>query len=109
MSDDQEGDPVMVTVYGTANCFQCTATQRRLQQRGIEAQVLDVRQDAAADREARRLAEQIGARQLPVVAADGRVWSGYRPDQIDAVARERQEREMDMSRTMDRDREAVRA
>lgn len=67
-----------VTVYSKPACVQCTATYRALNKRGIQFEIIDISQDAEALAHVRSLGHQ----QAPVVEADGRHWSGFRPDQI---------------------------
>lgn len=88
-----------VTVYGRSGCPQCEETVARMRRRGIRPRVLDVGEEEAG-RQARRLADTLGSRRLPVVAAGGSVWSGYRPDRIDEAAG-RQRREVEAGRGPD--------
>lgn len=71
-----------ITVYSKPACVQCTATYRALENRGIEYNVIDVSQDP----EALELVQSLGYLQAPVVVAGDTHWSGYRPDQIKALA-----------------------
>ena len=98
-----------VVLYGRANCVQCTATGRKLKAMEVPYTYKDVG-DPEAGREAERVADRLGARQLPLVVAGDREWAGYRPDLIErlrppkvgAVSRSRapaptRERAMEMS------------
>jgi glutaredoxin-like protein NrdH len=72
-----------VTVYSKPSCVQCTATYRALDKAGLQYEVVDITEDAAA-RE--YVMDDLGHLQAPVVVAGGDHWSGYRPDQIKALA-----------------------
>ncbi|WP_139738214.1 glutaredoxin family protein [Actinomyces wuliandei] len=74
------------TVYTRPGCPQCDATTTRMDRQGITYTLRDVRDQQAAA-EARRVAQHTGTSQLPLVTAQGRAWSGYRPDHIDALTR----------------------
>lgn len=71
-----------VTVYSKPACVQCDATYRALDRKGVEYTVVDITQDA----EALEMVRGLGYLQAPVVVADDTHWSGFRPDQISAVA-----------------------
>jgi glutaredoxin-like protein NrdH len=71
-----------ITVYSKPSCVQCTATYRALDKAGLQYEVVDITEDA----DARDYVMSLGHLQAPVVVADGQHWSGYRPDQIKAVA-----------------------
>ncbi|WP_221586242.1 glutaredoxin-like protein NrdH [Microbacterium sp. G2-8] len=71
-----------ITVYSKPSCVQCNATYRALDAKGIEYQVTDVSEDAAALEQVKSL----GYMQAPVVVADEDHWSGFRPDKIDELA-----------------------
>lgn len=71
-----------ITVYTKPSCVQCNATYRALDSKGIEYEILDVSEDAAALEQVKAL----GYMQAPVVIADGDHWSGFRPDKIDELA-----------------------
>lgn len=77
-----------LTIYSKPSCVQCTATYRRLDALGIDYEVVDLSEDAAA----LALTKRLGHLQAPVVTLrdrDGQVtdhWSGFRPDKIDALA-----------------------
>jgi len=72
-----------VTVYTTPSCTQCTATKRRLTEKGVDFVLVDLAEHpnkAAEFREA-------GILQAPVVVVEGREsWWGFQPDRIDALA-----------------------
>ncbi|MGO2152059.1 MAG: glutaredoxin-like protein NrdH [Microbacterium gubbeenense] len=71
-----------ITVYSKRSCVQCNATYRALDAKGIEYEVTDVSEDAAALEQVKSL----GYMQAPVVVADEEHWSGFRPDKINELA-----------------------
>ncbi|MEB4614629.1 glutaredoxin-like protein NrdH [Leucobacter sp. M11] len=71
-----------ITVYTKPSCVQCTATYRALDSKGIEYNVLDLSEDAAA----LEAVKELGYLQAPVVVADDEHWSGFRPDKIAELA-----------------------
>ena len=71
-----------ITVYSKPACVQCDATYRALDKRGIDYTVVDISQDL----EALEMVRSLGYMQAPVVVADDTHWSGFRPDQIAALA-----------------------
>lgn len=77
-----------VTVYSTGpSCIRCTLTLRLLKDKGVEAKVVNIRDDDAA-RE--YVVEELGYAEAPVVVVEDGTgqdhWSGFRPDQIERVA-----------------------
>lgn len=71
-----------ITVYSKPACVQCDATYRALDKKGIEYSVVDISQDT----EALELVRSLGYLRAPVVVAGDESWSGFRPDQISALA-----------------------
>jgi glutaredoxin-like protein NrdH len=71
-----------VTVYSKPACVQCDATYRALDKHGITYDVVDLTQDPTA----LELVRSLGYLQAPVVIAGDAHWSGFRPDQIAALA-----------------------
>lgn len=71
-----------ITVYSKPACVQCTATTRALDRQGIKYDLVDISTDTAAF----HLVQDLGYRQVPVVVAGERHWSGFRPDMINALA-----------------------
>ena len=67
-----------ITVYSKPACVQCTATIRALQQNGLDYQVVDLTENAAAMNHV----TELGYRQAPVVVAGDSHWAGFRPDLI---------------------------
>ncbi len=73
-----------ITVYSKPACVQCNATYRALDKAGIDYDVVDITQDAAA----LEAVKGLGYLQAPVVVTDEGHWSGFRPDKItELVAR----------------------
>jgi len=71
-----------VTVYSKPACVQCDATYRALDKHGIAYDVVDLTQAPTA----LELVRSLGYLQAPVVIAGDTHWSGFRPDQITALA-----------------------
>jgi glutaredoxin-like protein NrdH len=71
-----------ITVYSRPACVQCTATYRALDRAGLAYTPVDVSTDA----EALAYVQSLGYLQAPVVVAGDRHWSGFRPDEIAALA-----------------------
>ncbi|PWE49590.1 NrdH-redoxin [Thioclava sp. NG1] len=67
-----------ITVYSKPACVQCTATTRALDAKGIDYNVIDLTEDAAA----MEMVQDLGYRQAPVVIAGEDHWAGFRPDMI---------------------------
>lgn len=70
-----------ITIYSKPACVQCTATIRALDAAGIPYTVIDL----TTDRDAMTFVQELGYRQAPVVVAEDKHWSGYRPDMIAAL------------------------
>ncbi|MFP4098665.1 MAG: glutaredoxin-like protein NrdH [Alphaproteobacteria bacterium] len=70
-----------ITLYTKPVCIQCVATKRELERRGMLFQEVDITQDHQAFDTVRGL----GYMQVPVVMAEGKHWSGFRPDKIAAL------------------------
>lgn len=77
----------MVTVYSKKNCPQCEATYRAFDRKGIEYAVVDIEQDA----EALAMVRGLGYLQAPVVIAGDTHWSGFRPDLVLELVKQRTE------------------
>ena len=69
----------MVTIYTKQHCPQCMATKRRMGKMGVDYHEID----AASHLEELK---SMGFMAAPVVIAEDRSWSGYRPDMIDSLA-----------------------
>ena len=69
-----------VTVYSKPNCPQCTQTKKKLEQKGIAFEVIDISQD----KNAAQTVADLGYRQVPVVVSGEKHWSGFRPDLLGA-------------------------
>ncbi|MFJ4167796.1 glutaredoxin-like protein NrdH [Microbacterium sp. NPDC089698] len=74
-----------ITVYTKPSCVQCNATYRALDAAGLEYEIRDVTEDAAALEHVKSL----GYLQAPVVITDEDHWSGFRPDKISELVAER--------------------
>lgn len=72
-----------ITLFTKPSCVQCTATYRALDAKGIDYDVVDLSEDAAALEQVKSL----GYLQAPVVITDEDHWSGFRPDKIDELAK----------------------
>jgi glutaredoxin-like protein NrdH len=72
-----------ITVYTQLACPQCRATLRALERAGLDYETIDI----STDPDARDFVMSLGYLQAPVVLADDRHWSGFRPDHIDDLAR----------------------
>jgi len=71
-----------ITVYSKPACVQCTATTRALEARGLEFDMVDLTEDAAA----LEMVQGLGYRQAPVVVAGDDHWAGFRPDMINRLS-----------------------
>ena len=76
-----------ITLYSKENCVQCTASERKLDERKLEFEHEDA---TSAENLAiiRELDKSYTRAPIMSVAIDGVVvdhWSGYRPDKIDAL------------------------
>jgi glutaredoxin-like protein NrdH len=71
-----------VTVYSKPACVQCTATYTKLDNLGINYDVIDISQD----QEAREYVMSLGHLAAPVVIAGDDQWAGYNPDKIVKLA-----------------------
>ncbi|MGN0109423.1 MAG: glutaredoxin domain-containing protein [Bifidobacterium sp.] len=71
-----------ITVFTKPQCQQCEATKRRLHDRGITFETVDLSENPATLTQL----VQAGYRQAPVVITPDAAWSGYRPDLIDQLA-----------------------
>ena len=71
-----------ITVFTKPQCQQCEATKRRLRDRGITFETIDLSENPATLTQL----VQAGYRQAPVVITPDAAWSGSRPDLIDPLA-----------------------
>jgi glutaredoxin-like protein NrdH len=69
---------IMVKVYSKPACFQCTATTKEMDRKGISYEVVDITEDDLAF----QMVKELGYKQAPVVVAGEDHWSGFRPDKI---------------------------
>ncbi len=75
---------VALVIYGGPGCQGCKLTIRKAEALGLSFDYVDV--SAEVDAAAQLLAE--GHRTLPVVRAGSEVWTGFRPDLLEKVARD---------------------
>ena len=76
---------MIVRVYSKPNCGQCAATIRKLDLLGVEHVVED-----ATDPQTLAALKELGHLSAPVVCvgvSNDDMWSGYRPDRIEEIAR----------------------
>lgn len=71
-----------VDVYGKPGCVQCEHTNKRLKKEGHEVRYHDI----TKDEEARKVVEQSGKLQLPLVVAGDKCWHGMSPDKIKSLS-----------------------
>jgi glutaredoxin-like protein NrdH len=71
----------MVTVYSLPACVQCESTKKYLTMNGIDFNVIDLSEDAAA----MDMIKDLGYQAAPVVIAGDAHWSGFRPDRLSAL------------------------
>lgn len=72
----------MVTVYSKKDCMQCRMTKRKLTELHIPFEEKNTSEHEEYTDEVRKL----GYQALPVVVADDKSWSGFRPYEIEALA-----------------------
>jgi len=74
-----------ITLYSRTVCQPCKATKRKLEKHGLTYTELNVEENEAAA----QFLRDAGYTEAPVViTSDGREWTGFRPDLIEAIARE---------------------
>lgn len=74
-----------ITVYTRTVCGPCFATKMKLKKVGLAFTEKNVEKDEAAA----QFLRDAGYTEAPVViTSDGREWTGFRPDLIDAIAEE---------------------
>src|SRR5690606_17671287 len=71
-----------ITGYSRPACVQCDATYRMLDRPGLDYPTVDGEQDA----EALAYVRSLGYLAAPVDVAGDQHWSGYRPDELKALA-----------------------
>jgi glutaredoxin-like protein NrdH len=71
-----------VTVYTTPSCVQCESTKKMLNKNEITFTTVDLTEDDVA----MEYVKSLGYASAPVVVADDRHWSGFRPDMISSLA-----------------------
>lgn len=70
-----------VIVYTTPNCVQCNATKKHLERRGIDYEVVDL----SLNEDKLNEFVSMGMTKAPIVDTGTRIWTGYRPADIDAI------------------------
>lgn len=70
-----------LTLYSKPNCPQCVQTKRKLEQKGLAFNTIDISLDAASA----KIVTDLGYRQVPVVVSATQHWSGFRPDLLNAL------------------------
>lgn len=75
----------MVTVYTRPNCVHCDATKRALTNEGIDFDVVDLVEHPD---QLKKVKDDWGFTQAPVVETDEDVWSGHRMDRIKSIAKD---------------------
>ena len=76
---------MIVRVYSKPNCWQCSTTIRKLDLLGVEYVVED-----ATDPQTVAALKELGYLSAPVVCvgvSNDDMWSGYRPDHIEEIAK----------------------
>ncbi|AYN59119.1 glutaredoxin [Arthrobacter phage Yang] len=74
-----------ITLYSGEKCQRCKATARKFRKHGIPFREVDT----TTDEKAADWLRAAGFTEIPVViCTDGREWTGYRPDIIEAIAKE---------------------
>lgn len=73
-----------VVVYTKPRCQPCSATKRRLREKGITFEEADLREPGNLE-----AAKALGHLEAPVVVVGRVSWSGFRPDLIDELVKER--------------------
>lgn len=77
--------PEELTVWVKPNCGQCIATKTTLDRKGIAYQTRSLMDEP----DALEHFMSLGHRSAPIVSAGDEVWSGFRPDRIEAYAESR--------------------
>ena len=79
-----------ITVYSKPACVQCNSTYRALDSKGLAYVVVNLTEVPAA---LEYVSDELGYSQAPVVVVDDENhWSGFRPDLINKIAHEIQEK-----------------
>lgn len=74
---------VDVVVYTTPNCPQCMSTKKLMEKKGIEYREVDLRE---VPEKLEEFKEQ-GFISAPIVTTDIKIWSGFRFEKIDSLAK----------------------
>ena len=70
-----------VIVYTLPDCIQCDMTKKVLDKYKVQYSSVDM----SEDEDAKKVAEDLGYKQAPVVVYNNFHWSGFRPDKINAL------------------------
>lgn len=73
-----------VVVYTKPRCQPCTATKRWMKDKGLPFEEQDIREPGNL-----AAAKALGHLEAPVVVVGKESWSGFRPDLIDELVKER--------------------
>ncbi|WP_050053366.1 glutaredoxin domain-containing protein [Pseudarthrobacter siccitolerans] len=74
-----------ITVYTRTICGPCFMTKKKLKKHGLAFTELNVEENE----DAAQFLRDAGYTEAPVVmTSDGREWTGFRPDLIEAIAKE---------------------
>ncbi|UVK63555.1 NrdH-like glutaredoxin [Arthrobacter phage Janeemi] len=74
-----------ITLYSRNHCQQCKATARKFRKHGIPFREINT----STDENAAQFLRDAGFTEAPVIiCTDGREWTGFRPDIIEAIAEE---------------------
>lgn len=74
---------VDVVVYTTPSCPQCMSTKRLMDKKGVRYREVDLTQNPDKLEEFKTQ----GHTSAPIVTTDTKVWSGFRFDKIDSLAK----------------------
>ena len=74
-----------ITVYTKPGCGPCRTTKSAMEKAGLSYDVVDITDDP----EARDYVMALGYTSAPVVVAGNEHWSGFRPERIKAIQKEK--------------------
>ena len=75
-----------VKLYSKESCVQCTATERKMDDLGIDYEYIKL--EELSDEEIQAFRED-GLLRAPIVEAGAERWSGFRPDKLAEIALKR--------------------
>lgn len=73
----------MVKVYSKNNCIQCKQTKQWLKSRNIQFEEINIEENP--DERSRLLSDPRGFKSMPIVFANDKAWSGFRPDELASI------------------------